>query len=294
MLSPVSGRFGSNLVSTMANRVQSSPADGKVMGVKPLNSGTTQQALGQAVDQLEQMVDQLMNMLRRSGALPQGAELGGTAGTSPTSAPVKSSGGCNKGGMHTHDSFTPGGAAAAPAGMHTHDSFTPGGAAAAPAGMPSLSGTGNSADLLAGIEISDPALRQALEQIASHPDGAKLIAAAKANGLTSITANPGLNPDGGAGTEGLAIYGGGNTRIEIANPNSANLIQTLAHELGHAATTGDGNSQLEEQTIHELGERIQRDLTGQASSFHLDLGSYSNLAQDNGVLNSLRGLGIRV
>jgi hypothetical protein len=275
MLSPVSGRYGSNLVSPMSNRVQSSPADGKVMGVKPLSGGNAQQALGQAIDQLEQMVDQLMAMLRRSGAVPQGAELG-ASGASGASAPVQSSGGCNKGG-----------------GMPTQDSFAPGGAAA-PAGMPSLSGTGNSGDLLSGIQVSDPKLRQALEQIASHPDGAKLIAAAKANGLTSLTANPGLNPDGGAGTEGLTIYGGGNTRIEIANPNGSNLIHTLAHELGHAATTGDGNSQLEEKTIDELGERIQRDLTGQGSSFHLDLGSYSNLALNNGVLNSLRGLGIRV
>ncbi|HEX8700005.1 MAG TPA: hypothetical protein VF815_14270, partial [Myxococcaceae bacterium] len=177
----------------------------------------------------------------------------------------------------------------------TQDSFSPGGAAAAPAGMPSLDGTSASgADLLAGIQVSDPKLRQALEAIASHPDGAKLIAAAKANGLTSISHNPGLNPDGGSGTEGLAIYGGGNARIEIANPNSPNLIHTLAHELGHAATTGDGNSQLEEQTVDALGERIHRDLTGQNSSFNLNLGAYSNLAQDNGVLNSLRGLGIRV
>jgi hypothetical protein len=161
--------------------------------------------------------------------------------------------------------------------------------------MPSLDGTSASgADLLAGIQVSDPKLRQALEAIASHPDGAKLIAAAKANGLTSISHNPGLNPDGGSGTEGLAIYGGGNARIEIANPNSPNLIHTLAHELGHAATTGDGNSQLEEQTVDALGERIHRDLTGQNSSFNLNLGAYSNLAQDNGVLNSLRGLGIRV
>ncbi|HEX8702190.1 MAG TPA: hypothetical protein VF815_25385, partial [Myxococcaceae bacterium] len=102
MLSPVSGRFASNMVSSMVNRVQGSPADGKVMGVKPLSGGKPQEALTQAVDQLEQMIDQLMAMMRRSGAVPQGAEMGETAGAPGASGPSKASGGCNKGGgMHT-------------------------------------------------------------------------------------------------------------------------------------------------------------------------------------------------
>jgi hypothetical protein len=150
--------------------------------------------------------------------------------------------------------------------------------------------TGPAVDIQ-GIKV-DPALAPAIEAIANHPDGAKLLNAAKAQGLTEIAVNSGLNPDGGAGTEGLFLPGQG--RIEIANPNSQNLIHVLAHELGHAASAGDGNSQLEEQTVDALGERIHRDLTGGASSFNLDVGSYSNLNQSNGILNSLRGLGIRV
>jgi hypothetical protein len=265
MLSPVSSRHGSNLVQPMANRVQPALGDVKSTGMQQLG-GPTPESLLQTLAQLQQLLEQLVGMLGRAGGVPPGAEPG-----SSSISPAGKSGG----------------------GMYGQDSFSPGGAPAAPAGLPSLDGVGSS-ELLAGIQVSDPRLRQALELIATHPDGARLIAAAKANGLTSISHNPSLNPDGGAGTEGLAIYGGGNARIEIANPNSPNLIHTLAHELGHAATTGDGNSQLEERTVDALGERIHRDLLGQASTFNLDLGSYSHLSFDNGILNSLRGLGIRV
>jgi len=270
MVSPISGRYGSNMVSPMTPRPVASPMDGKVGGIKPLAGGDvaqTVEGLKTAVDQLEQMIDQIMKLMSRSGAAPAGSDMGGGGGA----APVGAAGGSS------------------PAG----DSFTPGSAMSSPAGMPSLTGTGNPSELLAGINI-DPALRPAIEAIAQHPEGAKLLAAAKANGLTDISVNSALNPDGGAGTEGLAIYGGGNARIEIANPNSANLVQTLVHELGHAATTGDGNSQAEEQAVHALGERLQADITGQGSTFQLDLGSYSDLALDNGVINSLRNIGIRV
>jgi len=270
MVSPISGRYGSNMVSPMNSRAMASPVEGKVAGIKPMAGGNAQavEGLKQAVDQLEQMIDQIMKLMSRSGAAPAGADMGGGGAASPVGA----SGGASSAG----DSFTPGSAMSS-----------------APEGMPSLTGTGNPSELLAGMNI-DPALRPAIEAIAQHPEGAKLLAAAKANGMTSISVNGALNPDGGSGTEGLTIYGGGNTRVEIANPNSANLIQTLVHELGHAATTGDGNSQAEEQAVHALGERLQADLTGQGSTFNLDLGSYSDLAQDNGVINSLRNIGIRV
>lgn len=142
-----------------------------------------------------------------------------------------------------------------------------------------------------GIMV-DPSLAPAVEAIANHPDGAKLLEGAKANGLTQIGVNSGLNPDGGAGVEGL--FDPNSKTIQIANPNSNNLIHVLAHELGHAATAGDGNSRLEEQTVDALGAKIDRDLTGGQSTFKLDINSYNDIAAQNGVLNSLRGLGIRV
>ena len=80
---------------------------------------------------------------------------------------------------------------------------------AAPAAPAGAAGGGTSVQ---GIQVSDPRVAQALRQeIASHPDGARLLAAAKANGLTSISVNPGLNPDGGSGTEGITRWGNGNT-----------------------------------------------------------------------------------
>lgn len=266
MMSPVSGR------NMMANRVQSPMGGAKAAGAGAAGENPE---LTNALAELEQLLKMLMEMLKQMGITPPGAE--GAAGAGAPAAAKAAGGGRGGGG---------GGGGG---GM---DGFSPAGAQGAPAGMPALGGGGPAVNFQ-GIQV-DPALAPALEQIANHPDGAKLLAAAKANGLTSISVNPGLNPDGGAGTEGLMIPGNGNPRIEIANPNSPNLIHVLAHELGHAATTGDGNSLLEEKTVDALGARIHRDLTGSNSTFNLDVGSYAGLAGNNGILNSLRGLGVRV
>jgi hypothetical protein len=280
MVSPVSGRFGSNLVQSLAQRIQAPLGDAKTGAAKP--TGTKpEEKVQDLLGELEKLIAMLLEQLKRSGALPPGEDLGSSG---PSAAGGGGGGGGGGGVPGARDSFGGGGGGGAPKGMPSLDGG--GGAArAAPAG-----GAGS----VAGIQVSDPRLAQALQQIASHPDGAKLLAAAKANGLTSISANPGLNADGGAGTAGITRWGNGNTSIEITDPSSPNLIQTLAHELGHAATTGDGNSQLEEKTVDELGHRIAQDLTGRRSSFDLDEGAYSNLALNNGVLNSLRMLGVRV
>lgn len=145
---------------------------------------------------------------------------------------------------------------------------------------------------VSGIQTDDPRLAQALNLIYSDPDGKKLIDAAKAQGLTRIITNKGLNPDGGSGTQGETLSGPDGQEIQIADPSSKDLIQTLAHELGHAATPGDGDSQTEEATVDALGNAIQQRLTGRAAGFQLDTGSYSNLAVDNGIKLDLRQLGI--
>ncbi len=275
MLSPVS-RFASNSVSSLAQRAQAPQKGEKANALKSLDP-KQEQELEKVLSSLEQLLEQLLKQLSRGGINPLGSSGSGSGGGGGGAAPV---GGSSRGG----------------------DSFSP--SRAAPRGMPSLDGSGgpsraapssaNTGDLLSGIQVSDPRVRQALAQIATHPDGAKLIAAARQNGLSSISVNPGLNPDGGAGTQGETYWGNGSTRIELADANSPDLIQTLAHELGHAATTQDGDSQLEENTVDQLGRRIQQDLTGRTTPFNLDEGAYSNLVADNGILNSLRGLGIRV
>lgn len=270
MLSPVSRRFSSNPLQSLAKSVQAPKGDAKSNPLSALDPKQAQ-SLEQVLSSLEQLLEQLVKKLSGGNITSLG---GSDSGSGGAVAPRGSGSSPRSGG----DSFSPGGSSRA-----------------APRGLPSLDGSNaNSGDLLSGIQVSDPRVRQALAQIATHPDGAKLIAAAKANGLSSISVNPGLNPDGGAGTQGETYYGGGNTRIELADPSSPDLIQTLAHELGHAATTQDGDSQLEENTVDRLGDRIQEDLIGRPSRLALDQGAYGNLGQDNGILNSLRSLGIRV
>jgi hypothetical protein len=236
--------------------------------------------LTKALEELQKLLEMLMEILKNMGFAPPDAKaapapVGGAGAAGGGGQAARSGGGGGGGGGGGVDGFDGGGA---------------GGAGAAGAAGGPATPTGPAVDVQ-GIQV-DPALAPQLQAIANHPDGAKLLEAAKANGLTSINVNSNLNPDGGAGTEGL--FNPNTKSIDIANPNSPNLIHVLAHELGHAASAGDGNSQLEEKTVDALGERIHRDLTGGASSFNLDVGSYSNLNQQNGILNTLRGLGIRV
>lgn len=143
-----------------------------------------------------------------------------------------------------------------------------------------------------GLTVDDPKLQQALDQIAQDPEGRKLLEAAKANGLNSITTNAGLNPDGGAGIQGKTYSGSEGSRIEIADASSQDLVRTLTHELGHAATPGNGSSQAEEQAIDAIGSRVQERVTGQPSGYQLALDSYSNLPADNGIAEDLRALGL--
>ena len=279
MVAPIGGGFGS-MMNKMQGPTGAAGATGEAGAAGAAGAAGSPEDLQKALEELQKMLQMLMEILKNMGFAPpeaQAAPVGQApkvGGGAPAAAQAASGGGGGGGGGGM-DGFSPAGGGGGAGGVQNAGQTTP---------------TGPAVNIQ-GIKV-DPSLAPAIEAIANHPDGAKLLEAAKAQGLTEIAVNSGLNPDGGAGTEGLFLPGQG--RIEIANPNSQNLIHVLAHELGHAATAGDGNSQLEEQTVDALGERIHRDLTGGASSFNLDLGSYSNLNQNNGVLNSLRGLGIRV
>jgi hypothetical protein len=257
MVAPIGGGFGSGMSGLGALGGAKADGAGAAGGA---GGAAGPEELTKALEELQKLLEMLMEILKNMGLAAPDAKA--------APAPVGGAGGAG-GGM---------------------DGFTPAGGAGGAQGAGQTTPTGPAVNVQ-GIKV-DPSLAPQLEAIANHPDGAKLLEAAKANGLTEIAVNSNLNPDGGAGTEGLFIPG--QNRIEIANPNSPNLIHVLAHELGHAASAGDGNSQLEEQTVDALGERIHRDLTGGASNFNLDVGSYSNLNQSNGILNTLRGLGIRV
>jgi hypothetical protein len=276
MVAPIGGGFGSSMMNRMQSPTSGSAAAGAGAAGEAGAAGGGED-LQKALQDLEKMLQMLMEILKNMGFAPpdakaapvgQAPKVGG--GGAPQGAQAASGGGGGGGG----DGFDAGGAGGG-GGVQNAGQTTP---------------TGPAVNIN-GLKV-DPSLAPALEAIANHPDGAKLLEAAKAQGLTEIAVNSGLNPGGGAGTEGVFLPGQG--RIEIANPNSENLIHVLAHELGHAATAGDGNSRLEEQTVDALGERIHRDLTGGPSSFRLDLNAYNDIAANNGVLNSLRGLGVRV
>ncbi len=271
MASPIGG-IGSGMSGLGALGGAKADGAGAAGGAEGAAGG---EELQKALEELTKLLQMLMEILKNMGFAPPEAQAAGGpapagkaggAGAAPQAA--RSGGGGGGGGGDGMDAAGGGGGAQG-AGQTT------------PTG-PAVN--------IAGLQV-DPSLAPALEAIANHPDGAKLLEAAKANGLTSISVNSNLNPGGGAGTEGL--FNPNTNSIEIANPNGENLINILAHELGHAATKGDGNSQLEETTVNNLGARIQQDLTGRASTFNLDEASYGNLNRDNGIRNTLAGLGIR-
>lgn len=217
------------------------------------------------------------------GAPAGGAPAGGAPDAGGGAPPAAPAGGPGGGGDAGGGGGGGGGAPAGGAGGAPGGGQAAGGAGGPDGSQGGVPGTGAAA----GLTV-DPRLQGAIDQVAKDPDGAKLLEAAKAKGLTSITVNPGLD----GGTAGVTYSGGGNSRIEIKDPNSQDLIHTLVHELGHAATPEDGNSQMEEATIDKIGERVQERITGRPSGFHLNHDAYRHLPGDNGIRDSLRRLGI--
>jgi len=151
--------------------------------------------------------------------------------------------------------------------------------AAGPGGAP---GPGGAINL--GNVTGDPRLQQAMQEIARDPEGGKLVQGAQAQGLKLQVGNlpPGVM---GQHLDGVI------TISPRALSNKPDLIHTLAHELGHAATRNDGDSINEEQTVDQLGQRIQQRIAP-GPTFQLDIGSYRGLPQDNGVRNSLARFGL--
>ncbi len=188
-------------------------------------------------------------------------------------------GGEDTGGAEEADNDVQG---ASVSGGHAHD-------AGDPQAVSSLEGAVPGTGPTEGLQV-DPRLQGALEAIAKDPEGAKLLEAAKAAGLTSITVNPGL-PEGTAGVARFPA-GGGSSSIEIKDPNSPALIHTLVHELGHAATPHDGNSLAEEKAVDAIGARVHERLTGRPSGFQLNVEAYRGLRLENDVRHSLRRIGI--
>src|SRR5262249_4849599 len=98
----------------------------------------------------------------------------------------------------------------------------------------------------AGPDLSkgtgDPKPLQATQEIARDPQGGKLVQAAEAQGLNLQV---GQLPQGVMGE----TLNGTITISPQALSNKPDLIHTLGHELGHAATPNDGDSIAEEQAV---------------------------------------------
>ncbi len=166
-------------------------------------------------------------------------------------------------------------------------------------------------------------LKQSLLQIGSDPDGRKLLEDNLARGNTFAVGNPESAINGQADAVvkcncpihqaqadnsvqrdvlGVTLSKGANSpaQIIVGDPNN---IKTLAHEMVHGATTGDGNSLAEESTANIIGKRVAERLgaaytganaTNISGIINETLPNYfgSGLESDNGIYTSLLNLGI--
>lgn len=135
----------------------------------------------------------------------------------------------------------------------------------------------------------DSRLEATLEKIGESPEGKKLIEAAKAKGLKEVGVSNNLGPGIGGVFQGSSIA--------IADPNGPNVTSILAHELGHAAADSSHNSKNEELAVTKVGNRVARDVTNGADNgipINVEQGVYANLPRDNGIIDTLARVGIRV
>ncbi len=178
-------------------------------------------------------------------------------------------------------------------------------------GLP-LGGFGGAAPQ--GLTTSqDPRLNNTLSAISNDPEGARLLAAAKANGYTIEIGNPAAALggsfdkssvscphcraalDAGQQVNGVTLP---DQKKIIINPNAPDFEKTVVHELVHAATPGDGNSQAEEGIADVIGFRVANRITGKAqpgnatSIFFNKIANYQNLTGSNAIRSTLASLGI--
>lgn len=138
-----------------------------------------------------------------------------------------------------------------------------------------------------GPITSDPNVQQTLNIIASDPDGQRILAAAQQRGVTISVANI-------ADPEVEGFYQRSTNAITVRDPNN---IKTIAHELVHAGTTEDGNSQREEGLAEVIATRIDARVRGQGipnaqAVFNEKIQNYPTLNPFNQIDQSLSALGI--
>ena len=192
-------------------------------------------------------------------------------------------------------------------------------------GLAQTLGFGN-ANLVTAPSTTDPAtqnaqLNQSLAAISADPDGAILLNRAKQLGVSIQVGDPavaagandvtvkgdGLTDNLSVAKDGTIIVNGvtlsdsnGNIRVVVRDPSN---IKTIAHELVHAVSTGDGNSKQEEGIADVIGSRVANrlggtavgGLTGSDEQIYLNKQQYyPNLPITNNIRQTLAGLGLSV
>lgn len=160
-------------------------------------------------------------------------------------------------------------------------------------------------------------LDDVLAGISKDPEGSKLLQAAKEKGYTIEVGDPSqaagaLDAEGGthpvscehckaaldAGRQVNGVTLSGDEKKIIINPNAPDFEKTVVHELVHAATDGDDNSQQEEGIADVIGYRVAARLTGEAppgdvqSIYQNKMTNYRELNGTNSVRDTLASLGI--
>jgi hypothetical protein len=103
---------------------------------------------------------------------------------------------------------------------------------------------------------NNPQLQQSIAKIQQDPIGAQLLNTTLAKGYTIRVGNPGSATEPGVIVEGVTFTNGPNGNEIIINPNARDFDKILVHELYHAASEEDGNSQFEEGLANIVGDQV--------------------------------------
>lgn len=189
-----------------------------------------------------------------------------------------------------------GGSATVPPELST----SPNPPAAGPAPSPA-----DASQLASGIKnnTTDPTQKQRLDttlaKVAQDPDGAKLLKAAEANGYSIEVGDPtaaGSQDHDADSVNGVTVP---DQKKIVISPNAPDFDKTVVHELVHAATESDGNSQTEEGMADVIGYRVSSRMDGtkepgtEQQIFENKIKSYPDLQASNSIIPDLQKLGIQ-
>lgn len=155
------------------------------------------------------------------------------------------------------------------------------------------------------------ALQNSLDKIAADPEGRALLAEAQKRGVTIEVGDPSkaagsadkiacscpehqMAKDQGSVVNGVTISRGNKSHIVVRDPGN---IKTIVHELVHAISTQDGNSQHEEGIADVVGKRVESRINGTRlenpnATYTNKLALYPELKRQNGIEGSLAAIGI--